>query len=151
MQLLNEIFRIASVTLLLFTCLMMVRYLRQGMHVWVGIGFTLSIVFYLIAETKFVNESFVLHYIVVTGAITTPVLFWLLARAIFDDHFRPTPSIGLWFVLQIALHFNLYLNGKLSSSNPVTEVFCILAQVVSIAFVMAGLYAAFKTRQGDLI
>jgi len=151
MQLLSEIFRIASVTLLLFTCLMMVRYLRQGMHVWVGIGFTLSIVFYLIAETKFVNESCVLHYIVVTGAITTPVLFWLLAKAIFDDHFQPTPSIVLWFVLQISLHFNLYLSGKLSFNIPVVEIFCILAQVVSIAFVLAGLYGALKTRQGDLI
>ncbi|MBI1767350.1 MAG: helix-turn-helix transcriptional regulator [Bacteroidetes bacterium] len=151
MTLINEIFRIASITLLLFTCLVMLRYFRQGMHVWVGIGFTLSIVFYLIVETKLVRESCVLHYIVITGAITTPVLFWLLAKAIFDDHFKPSPSIVLWFVLQIGLHFNLYLNGKLSSTNPVVEVFCILAQIISIVFVLAGLYAALKTRQGDLI
>ncbi len=153
LQQINDVIQIGSVSLLIVTCLLMLRYLRQGMHVWVGIGFTLSIICYLLAETEFAKQHCTLHYTLVTGAITTPVLFWLLSRAIFDDHFKPSTSIVLWFALQILPHFNLYLNNALHplDQHHTAGTFDIIAQLISIGFVVAGLYTALRTRQGDLI
>ncbi len=148
MQQVNEIFQIASVTLLALTCLLFARNLRQGMHLWTGIGFTLSIVAYLIIETEFAQRSF-LHVIIMTGAICIPVLFWLLSKTIFDDHFKGTPVIAFWFLTQLILHVHHYFCDLFP--NPIESLLNVISEIVSIGFVLASLYVALKTRQGDLI
>ena len=144
----NEIFQIASVTLLVLTCLLFARNLRQGMHLWAGIGFTLSIIAYLIIETEFVQASS-LRIIIMTGAICIPVLFWLLSKTIFDDHFKGTPVIALWFLVQLAPHVHHYFRGLFP--NQIESLLDLISEVVSIGFVLASLYVALKTKQGDLI
>ena len=148
MQQINEIFQIASVTLLVLTCLLFARNLRQGMQLWTGIGFVLSIIAYLIIETKLVQDSF-LHYIIMTGAICIPVLFWLLSKTIFDDHFKGTPVITLWFLVQLTPHVHHYF--RCLFPNQIESLLNVISEIVSIGFVLASLYVALKTRQGDLI
>lgn len=150
MQALNEILQIASVTLLVLTGLIMARQLKQGQHILVGIGFALSIVSYLILETSFVKES-IIHPIILTGSICVPVFFWLMSKAIFDDHFRITRDYGFWFALQITSHGIYYFGDPLPADQPWVVVVAILAQILSIGFVLAGLYTAMKTRQADLV
>ncbi len=148
MQQINEIFQIASVTLLVLTCLLFARNLRHGMHLWAGIGFTLSIIAYLIIETEFAQVSS-LHIVIMTGAICIPVLFWLLSKTIFDDHFKATPAIALWFLVQLIPHVHHYFCDLIP--NQIESLLNVISEIVSIGFVLASLYVALKTRQGDLI
>ncbi len=147
MQQLNEIFQIASVTLLVLTCLLFARNL-QGMHLWAGIGFTLSIIAYLIVETEFAQHS-LLHVIIMTGAICIPVLFWLLSKTIFDDNFKSTLVIAVWFLVQLIPHVHHYFCDLFP--NQIESLLNVISEVVSIGFVLASLYVALKTKQGDLI
>ena len=137
MQQINEIFQIASVTLLVLTCLLFARNLRNGMHLWAGIGFTLSIIAYLIIETAFAQASS-MHIIIMTGAICIPVLFWLLSKTIFDDHFKATPVIALWFLMQLIPHVHHYFCELFP--NQIQSLLNVVSEIVSIGFVLASLY-----------
>ena len=150
MQQLNEILQIASATLVVFTALLLFRSLKQGMHLWAGIGLSLCVFCYLVIETPLVQETF-LRIIALTGAACIPVFFWVLSRSIFDDHFRFTPSLGVWFLVQPALHFQHYLKGRIKLAHLITSPLDILEQLVSIGFVLAAIYVALKTRRVDLI
>ncbi|MEO7990405.1 MAG: AraC family transcriptional regulator [Chryseolinea sp.] len=147
---LNVILQIASATLLAFTSLLLVRHVKQALHLWAGIGFTLSVFCYLILETTFVQESFI-RVIILTGSICVPVFFWLLSKSIFDDHFRFTPSILLWFFVQTIPHVHHYLNCTVSFPKPLVAALNIVIQITSLSFVFASIYVALKTKPVDLI
>ncbi len=146
----NVILQIASATLLAFTSLALIRQWKQAMHLWAGIGFTLSIFCYMIIETPFVQESF-LRVIVLTGSICVPVFFWLLSKSIFEDHFKFAPILGLSFLLQIIPHFHHYLNCQIDLTKQITTLFDIITQIISLSFVFAAIYVAIKTKQIDLV
>ena len=148
MQQINEILQVASITLLIFTGLVLGRHLRQGMHLWSGIGFTVSIICYLIIDGVFPQES-LLYKVVLTGAICIPVFFWILSKAIFDDHFNLTWITGVWFLVQVIPHMHHYIKGVVP--DQIASILNIISELISIGFVVAGLLVAFKTRQGDLI
>jgi len=88
--------------------------------------------------------------VVILGAICTPILFWLLSRAIFDDHFKFVPSIIWFFILQIIPHFNFFICGLISWPS-FARVSAVAAGFTSFGFVLAGLYTAWRTKQSDLI
>jgi AraC-like DNA-binding protein len=150
MHQLNVILQIASATLLAFTSLSLMRHLKQARHLWAGIGFTLSIFCYMIIETAFVQESFI-RVVVLTGSICIPVFFLLLSKSIFEDHFKFTLSILLWFLLQMVPHVHHYINCSVDFPKPLTGALDILSQIISLGFVFAGMYVALKTKQVDLI
>jgi len=87
----------------------------------------------------------------VTGSICIPVIFFLLTKAIFDDHFKPSALIALWVVIEIGVHFWVYLKETLTIPFWAQQFSYILSEVVSIGFVLAGIYTAIKSRKGDLI
>jgi AraC-like DNA-binding protein len=150
MHQINLILQTATATLLVFTNLILVRYLKQAMHLWAGIGFTLSVFCYLIIETTFIQHSF-LRVIVLTGTICIPLFFWLLSKSIFEDHFKLTLSIGLCFLLQIVPHIHHYFNCNDLLSQQTMAILNILSQIISLGFVVAAIYVAIKTKQIDLI
>lgn len=147
----NTVLQVSAISLLLLTLLLMLRYSRQGMHTWVGIGFTASIICYLIIDSEFVQRSSILFVIALTGAINIPVFFWLLSKAIFDDHFKATRLMAVWFMVQMIPHLCVLLRNIYQFPTIVQQVMYVIAQLVSIGFLLAGLYTAFKTRKGDLI
>jgi AraC-like DNA-binding protein len=147
---LNIIIQTATATLLAFTSLALMGNLKQGKHLWAGIGFTLSIFCYMIIETPFVQESF-LRAVVLTGSICVPLFFWLMSKSIFEDHFKFNWLLGLWFLLPTVPHFHHYLNCQIDLSKTVTTLLDIIAQIISLGFVFAAIYVAIKTRQVDLV
>jgi hypothetical protein len=112
MQQLNEIVQIVTATLLGLVCIFLARHSKRGLHTWTGIGFALCILCYVVIESEAVQSLPALHLVAMIGAICIPLLFWLLARAIFDDHFRVTPMILVWLVIQVVPHFNFFLVVK---------------------------------------
>lgn len=150
MQQINEIVQIVTATLLGLVCLFLAKHSKSGLHTWTGISFTLSILCYVVIESEAVQSAPALHIGVAIGAICIPVLFWLLSRAIFDDHFKFTPMIFIWFVVQLVPHFNFFYFD--SNSWPGFQTASsIIARGVSLGFVLAGLYTAIKTKQIDLV
>lgn len=150
MQELHFIFQIATATLLGLVCILLARYSKSGANTWTGIGFTLSILCYIIVESDVIQSILPLRIIVAIGAISIPVLFWLLARAIFDDHFTFRWSLLIWFVVLIIPHLNFFV-GDLVPWLGFRQLSGIVAHLTSLGFVLAGLYTALRTRQGDLV
>lgn len=150
MQQVNEIIQIVTATLLGLACLLLAKHSNSGQHTWTGIGFTLSILCYIIVESSVVQSQPVLRIVTMIGAICIPVLFWLLARAIFDDHFKFSPVILIWFAVQLVPHFNFFICDLIPWTG-FARLSNIMAGSVSLSFVFAGLYTALKTKQGDLV
>jgi AraC-like DNA-binding protein len=148
---LNVIFQIATATLLAFTALALIANLKQGRHLWAGIGFTLCVLCYMIIETPVVQENFVLHLVVMTGSICVPTFFWLLSRSIFEDHFSFTPAMFLWILVQTVPHIHHYLNCFVDFSESVVTALNIITQLISLGFVFGAIYVALKTKQTDLV
>lgn len=150
MEQVNDIIQIVTATLLGVVCILLAKQSKSGQHTWAGISFTLSIFCYLIIESKAVETFPALRVVAAVGAICIPVLFWLLARAIFDDHFKFVPAILIWFLVQIVPHFNFFFCDVISWTG-FENLSNIVSGAVSLGFVLAGLYTALKTKQSDLV
>lgn len=150
MQEIHFIFQIATATLLGLVCILLARYSKSGLNTWTGIGFTASILCYLIVESDVIQSLLFLRIIISIGAISIPVLFWLLARAIFDDHFTFRWSLLIWFVVLIIPHLNFFV-GDLIPWLGFRQLSGIVAHLTSLGFVLAGLFTALRTRQDDLV
>jgi AraC-like DNA-binding protein len=151
MHVANTTLQIATATLLAFTALAITGSLKQGRHLWAGIGFTLCVLCYMIIETTLVQENFVLHMVVMTGSICVPTFFWLLSRSIFEDHFSFTPSMVLWILVQTVPHVHHYLNCIVDFSATIVTALNIVTQLISLGFVFGAIYVALKTKQTDLV
>lgn len=136
---LNPVLQITCITLLGVVCILL-KYARAGLNTWTGIGLTTCVICYLILETPFVQTYRILFFIALTGSILVPVLFFLLTKAIFDDHFKPTWTILGWFALEIVPHFYIYLRGVVSISDTLLQITYIVSEIVSLGFVLAGLF-----------
>ena len=148
---LNTVLQITCITLLGVVCILLIKYARAGLNTWAGIGLTVAVICYLILETPFIQSYRILFLIALTGSISVPVLFFLLTKAIFDDHFKPTWAILGWFALEIVPHFCIYLRGVVSINDTLLQITNIVSEIVSLGFVLAGLYVAVKTRKADLV
>jgi AraC-like DNA-binding protein len=150
MQSINIILQTATATLLLFTALLLIKNIRQGKHLWAGIGLTLSVFCYLIVEVPFAHHPFI-RIIVLTGAICIPVFFWLLSKSIFEDHFNYDSSLWIWFFVQTVPHLHHYFDSRNRLAESLTSSLNIVTQTVSLGFVVAAMYVAVKTRKTDLV
>jgi AraC-like DNA-binding protein len=79
--------------------------------------------------------------------ILIPPMFWLFANAAFDDSFRLKPWHGLPVLLGLALGFTSFLNAHL----PWSVVTGLLGRLLSLAFILGGLWVAFRGRRFDLV
>jgi AraC-like DNA-binding protein len=150
MQEIHYIIQIATATLLGLVCILLIRYSRSGLNTWAGIGFTFSILCYLVVESNLIQSILPLRIIVSIGAISIPLFFWLLARAIFDDHFKFHGSLLIWFIVLVVPHLNFLIGGLIPWSG-FRDLAMIVAHLISLGFVLAGLYSALLTMRGDLV
>jgi AraC-like DNA-binding protein len=148
---LNIVLQIACITLLALAGILLLRHAKTGLNTWTGISLVVAVICYLILETPFVHERKVLFLMAVTGAMSIPVIFFLLTKAIFNDHFKASGAIALWFALEIGVHYWVFLRDLTSIPAWAQQLSYILSEVVSIGFVLGGIYTAIKTRKADLI
>jgi AraC-like DNA-binding protein len=88
--------------------------------------------------------------------LANPVLFWLLARSIFEDGFELHWQHALALVAMEALGFWYLFGLREFASGPASQLFVAAAaggvhQAVAIAFVIAALVSAYRGRVPDLI
>jgi AraC-like DNA-binding protein len=146
----NLILQTATATLLLLVCILLARHSKSGLNTWTGVGFATSILCYLIVESDAIQSTPFLRIVVSIGAISIPIFFWLLSRAIFEDHFRFRPGLLIWFLALLIPHMHFFV-GDLVQGSTFRQVSSIVGRLASIGFVLAGLYTALKTKQGDLV
>jgi AraC-like DNA-binding protein len=147
---LNLTLQIATATLLLLVCILLARHSKSGLNTWAGIGFSISIFCYLIVESETIQSTALLRIIVSIGAISIPVFFWLLSRAIFEDDFRFRGSLLIWFFVLLIPHLNFFLDNMIPGQT-FRQLSAVTARLTSLGFVLAGLYTALKTKRGDLV
>lgn len=104
----------------------------------------------MIVESDAIQSVMAIRFVVAAGAISIPVLYWLLARSIFDDHFSFRWTLLIWFVVLLVPHLNFFLDGLIPSPG-FYKVSSVLARLASLSFVLAGVFTAVRTRQGDLV
>ncbi len=147
---LHLLIQIATATLLGLVCVLLAKHSRTGHNTWTGIGFTAGILCYIVVESDVIQAVPTLRIVVAIGAISIPVLYWLLARSIFEDHFSFRWSLLIWFVVLLIPHLNFFVGGLIPSPG-FQQVSRIIARLTSLGFVLAGLYTAVRTKQSDLI
>src|SRR5688500_16599600 len=97
----NVALQISCISLLGLVMVLLVTYARTGVNTWTGIALTFCVICYLMLEAKVIQQTPVFFIIAVTGSICVPVTFFLLTRTIFEDHFKPSLLIAVWFVIEI--------------------------------------------------
>jgi len=107
---LNIGLQVGCITLLTLAGIFLFRHSRNAVNSWTGISLVASVICYLILEASFIQQNRVLFLIAVSGAICIPVIFFLLTKAIFDDHFKPTALVAIWFLLEVVAHYWIYLD-----------------------------------------
>jgi len=147
----NFILQVSCITVLTLAGLLLGRFARKGLNTWTGISLVVAVISYLVLDTSFIRANQVLFIAAVTLSTSIPVIFFLLTKAIFDDHFKPSPKIIVWLALIIASHFWIYLQSFFTLGDSVLQICYVIAEIVSIGFVLAGVYTAVKTRRNDLI
>jgi AraC-like DNA-binding protein len=148
---LNNILQVSCVTLLVLSASFLIRFSRTALYAWTGISLVVAVICYLTLESTIFQENPVLFFVALTCSICIPVIFFLLTKAVFDDHFKPSALIALWFVIEIAVHYWAYLKHVVVIPGWAQQASYILSEIVSIGFVLAGIYTAIRTRKTDLI
>ena len=151
METINFTLQVSCISLLAVAGILLIKFARKGLNSWTGVGLIGSVICYLVLDTSTVQENTLLFLIAVTASASIPVIFYLLTRAIFDDSFKASWQIVLWFGLIIASHFWIYLRNGASIGEGAMQFCYIIAEIVSIGFVLGGLYTAIRTRHNDLV
>jgi len=127
------------------------RYSENAMNTWAAIGLVAAVICYQLLGVPFVRQHRVILLIAVAGATAIPVIFFLLTKAIFDDHFKPSVKIAFWLVLQYATHVWAFTQCIIILPGWAKQSSFVISQIVSLGFVLAGILVAIKTRKGDLV
>ena len=156
-RLLDVGFRFGTVALLGLLTLLIFRQSRSRMPALLAMAFTLTLSAYLVCSAPFWNDlSSWLQTLLLIGCLANPLLFWLLARSIFEDSFQ----LGWWHaLLLIAVEalgfcyvFGLRTTDLGATSAPlITSAAGGLLQASSIALVIAALVTAYRGHAPDLI
>ena len=150
-------FRFGAIALLGLIALQIFRQSRSRMPAVIAVAFTVTLSAYLICSAPFWNDlSGWLQAFLRIGCLANPVLFWLLARSIFDDGFRLSWAhallpiaievIGFWYV------FGLHKSDLGNALQPlIAKAVGGSLQTNSIALVIVALVIAYRGRAPDLV
>jgi AraC-like DNA-binding protein/uncharacterized membrane protein YhdT len=150
-------FRFAAIALLGLLALQIFRQSRNRVPALVATVFSITLSAYLTCSAPFWNDlPNWLQVLLLFGCLANPMLFWLLARSIFEDGFRLSWQHALLLVAIEALGF-WYVFGLrtpdlgTASQPPIGQAIGGLLQASSIALVIAALVTAYRGRAPDLV
>jgi AraC-like DNA-binding protein len=150
--------KIAAATLFLYNALLLLYHRGRTTPGWLAAIYLISMACYVVCTgTHGRPEYEVLHGLVLIGCISTPFLFWLVARAIFDDNFRPGLKHGALFItvegLTIMKHYAFpgEFFQAIEESPAASAILALFPQAFSLVFVGLALHSAFAGRQNDLV
>ncbi len=110
----------------------------------------IAIICYLLTTTDWMDRRFSLVGIFVTlGAGSAPGLFWLFAKAWFNDEKRI--GRGSIFLVLLSIFNMLVMQLSFNQGGLVNQITGVVFRVGMLAFAGAGLWEVWRDRSGDLI
>jgi AraC-like DNA-binding protein len=139
----------ASIALFLLWSWILFRDHRDMLASRIAIAMNIAIIAYVLATTAWDFRPSIPRFFLSIIAGSTPGLFWLFARTWFNDKKR----IETWPVLLIAFSvFNIVaMQLSFERSYAINLTTGILFRAGMLAFAVAGLWEAWRGREGDLV
>jgi AraC-like DNA-binding protein len=139
----------ASLALFALWSWILLRDHRQMLAARLAIAMNVAIIAYVLATTGWDFKPSVSRFFLSIFAGSTPGLFWLFARTWFNDKAR----IEKWPVALILLSvFNIVaMQLSYERNDTINLLTGVLFRVGMLAFAVAGLWEAWRGREGDLI
>ena len=149
--------RFGACTLLVLVGLLVFRQRRERVTALIAVAFVTGLIAYLMCSAPFWSDiGRSLQTVLAVGCVANPLLFWLLARSIFEDGFRlrvwhagvfvVVEMIGLWYVA--ALHGDVLGSP---SGRQLGTIAGFALQLLAVAFVLSALIIAHRGRAPDLV
>lgn len=138
-----------ALALLLLWCWVLIRDHRHELAAKLAVLMNIAIAGYLLITSglRGLPEPVILTIAMVAQA--TPGLFWLFAKAWFNDE-KQVSLIGIGLVLASLLNSSVMINS-FETGGLVNEISGILFRVNMLAFAAAALWEVWRSREGDLI
>ena len=155
--LLDAGFRFGAIALLGLLALLIFRQSRSHTPARLAVAFAISLSAYLVCSALFWSDlPRGLQAFLLFGCLANPLIFWLLARSIFEDGFRlgwrhtlllaAIEVVGFWYV------FGLHTpDFSATSQSLIAKIVGGLLQASGIVFVIAALVTAYRGRAPDLV
>jgi AraC-like DNA-binding protein len=151
-KLLDIGFRFGAIALLGLLGLLIFRERHERLSSWIAIAFSAGLIAYLLCSAPFWGDLPTwLQAILMLGCIANPLLFWLLARSIFEDGFRLRFLHALLFVGVEVLGYWYVFGLGTERGSPMSMVAGGVSQFVAVAFVIDALITAYRGRNPDLV
>ncbi len=156
-SLLDAGFRIGAIALLGLIALQIFRQRVAVAPALIAVAFTITLGAYLICSAPiWIDLPRGLQAFLLFGCLANPLLFWLLARSIFEDGFRLDWPYALLLVAieVVGFWYAFGLHTPEFSATPRSLIATIvggLLQASGIAFVIAALVTAYRGRAPDLV
>ncbi len=148
----------AVIALISFQAMLLIVRGRRIPAVGPALGFIYCLICYMICTmTGPVRPMPLWKYPVAVGCMGVPFFFWLLSRALFDDHFRPRAVHWLIFAgVQVlsfakALKIPAALFIAAESNALLREILRPFPQIISLVFVIHALGLAYTGIKADLL
>jgi AraC-like DNA-binding protein len=148
---LNEILRFCAITTLLIIALQFLKVVKGNKNAWFVVAFALSVVCYLIIEGRTELTSLPLKLLLI-GPFLLPLVFWLLSKSIFDDHFKMSVTFFTLMIVVLLVHyisFFIWYNASLSENSKMLTI--LIPKLLSFVFMALGVWEALRSRKFDLI
>ena len=150
-------FRFSAMALLGLLALLIFRQSRSSMPALLAMAFTMTLSAYLICSSPFWNDvSSWLQTLFLIVCLANPLLFWLLARSIFEDGFHldwwhalflvAVEAYGFWYVFGLCTDY-----FGIASQPLIAAAVGGLLQASSITLLIAALVTAYRGRAPDLV
>lgn len=146
----DEILRYCAITILCVIVLQFLKVVKENKNAWYVIAFGLSIVCYLLLESRRELNSIPLKLLLV-GPFLLPLFFWFLSKSIFDDHFEMKTSFIVLVPVVLMAHYLSFYTYVTQVSAPVKTLAMFIPKTFSFGFMALGVWEALRNKKLDLI
>ncbi len=148
-----DVLRVMAIGVLLLLGIMLFRIRGRDQHVHLSLALTAGVISYLIVDWPPIWQS-PLAYFLVAGAFAVPPLLWLMACALFEDHFALRKQHFIFLAGAVAAQYGFFFLKKANApiaGKTVEALLGILPQALSLIFVALAAFRAHSGRKEDLI
>lgn len=120
---------------------------------WIFVAFCTSVMAYLIVDAVEFRLS-IWFFILLIGPFALPALFWLLSKALFDDHFTLSIRHNLILFGAIMANFGIFWVNNVSqlpAEDGLVFISGFLSQAISLCFVVLAVVQVYAGREADLL
>lgn len=145
----------ASTAMLFVWSWILIRDHRRDLPARLAVLMCMAIACYLLVTARLTDKPTPISVMLAVGSQASPGLFWLFARAWFNDE-RRVSRAGVFLVLLSVINALImqlaFLNqGSFAATDPVTDVTGVLFRLAMVSFAAAAFWEIWRSREGDLV